>query len=51
MLSFLIDVEIDGDPFSMTERDPAKCGALESCLWELKVTNLSQLRHTVYIHL
>ena len=35
--SFLADIEVDCDPFSMTETDPAKCGALESCLWEVKV--------------
>lgn len=31
------DIELLSDPFDMSEADPAKCGALESCLWELKV--------------
>ena len=30
--------DLTDDPFSMDEPDPAKCKALESSLWELKVS-------------
>ena len=34
---FCPGVELSSDPFDVGEPDPAKSGALESCLWELKV--------------
>ena len=37
------DVQLLSDPFDVGEPDPAKCGALESCLWELKVTEYTTL--------
>ena len=34
-------LDITQDPYLMDERDPAKCHALESSLWELQVhTNM-----------
>ncbi|XP_059176208.1 nucleolar complex protein 4 homolog [Physella acuta] len=29
--------ELDSDPYMPDEKDPCKCNALESCLWELQV--------------
>ena len=31
------EIEISEDPFDVNELNPAKSGALESCLWELQV--------------
>ena len=30
------EVDLSADPYELGEVDPAKSGALESCLWELK---------------
>ena len=30
-------LQVEQDPYNPDEQDPVKCGALESCLWELKV--------------
>ena len=30
-------LQVERDPYNPDEQDPVKCGALESCLWELKV--------------
>ena len=35
--------DLTNDPFSMDEPDPVKCKALESSLWELKVSFFSPL--------
>ena len=40
---FCPGVELSSDPFDVGEPDPAKSGALESCLWELKVRLLGWL--------
>lgn len=31
-------LQVSNDPYDIEERDPAESGALESCLWELKVS-------------
>lgn len=36
--SLYAEIQLTSDPFDMEEPDPAKCRALESCLWELKVS-------------
>ena len=33
--------EFEADPYVMEETDPAKCRALESSLWEIKVIPLN----------
>lgn len=38
------DIELLSDPFDVSEADPAKCRALESCLWELKVGGCTTMR-------
>ena len=40
VISFILlaDIELSSDPFDMSVPDPAQCGALASCLWEVKVS-------------
>ena len=40
---FCPGVELSSDPFDVGEPDPAKSGALESCLWELKVRTVARV--------
>ena len=35
-------VDLTCDPYKMDERDPVKCDALKSSLWELKVRKTSK---------
>lgn len=37
------DYTLTSDPYDPDEPDPAESGALDSCLWELKVSDLYDL--------
>ena len=43
------NITANTDPFDLNEPDPAKCAALQSSLWELKVGILKECLMCVYI--
>ena len=45
------NITANTDPFDLNEPDPAKCAALESSLWELKVCCTKGVPHVCIYHL